>query len=336
MKFIFLFIFISFIATTSFAQTNVQRANNFISLLNSAQKEKALFPFDTEERFNFHFFPKDDRKGLIIRDMDPSQRSAAMLLFKSCISDNAVKKIGDIMELEKVLMVVEKRKPDDHFRDPEKYYVSIFGIPAEGNIWGWRLEGHHITFNFSSKGNQLISGTPGFLGTNPGIVQDGPQKGKQVLKEESDRGFALLHSFTKVQMEKVLIDTTAPNEIITFVSRKALGIKPAGIWYGQMNKHQQEGFLQLLRLYIDRYTKLLADKMLKEIQAAGLENLSFAWAGAKEPMIGKPHYYRIEGPTIIIEYDNSQNNANHVHSVIRDLKNDFGGDELLEHYKTSH
>jgi len=94
--------------------------------------------------------------------------------------------------------------------------------------------------------------------------------------------------------------------------------------------------LALVRLYVFRYTHLMAESMLKDIQKAGLENLWFAWAGHNEPVIGKGTYYRIQGPSVLIEYDNTQNNANHVHSVIRDLKNDFGGDLLLEHYKAAH
>jgi hypothetical protein len=145
-----------------------------------------------------------------------------------------------------------------------------------------------------------------------------------------------LHALSNTQLPKAVIDTTAPNEIITFVSRVAMIELPAGIRYTELNTSQQQQLLQLIGVYVHRYTKLFADAMLKEIQDAGLENLRFAWAGAQDPQIGKPHYYRIQGPTIIIEYDNSQNYANHVHSVVRDLNHDFGGDVLLEHYKASH
>jgi hypothetical protein len=181
-----------------------------------------------------------------------------------------------------------------------------------------------------------VAGTPGFLGANPAIVETGAEKGKQILKEEADMGFSLLHSLTKEELKKALIDTTAPGDIITYVNRKAMIEHPAGIMYTEMTTQQQQKLLQLVNLYVHRYTKLFADAMLKEIQQAGLNNLQFAWAGAQVPMIGKAHYYRIQGPTIIIEYDNSQNRANHAHSVIRDLKHDFGGDGLLEHYKSNH
>ena len=227
--------------------------------------------------------------------------------------------------------------PDDDHRDPGKYYFSIFGDPVTDSIWGWRFEGHHVSINFSSENNRLVSGTPGFLGSNPAIVLSGPEKGKQVLKDETELGFSMLNSLDTEQKNIATIQVAALAEIITGNSRKAMINDPKGILYSQLNSSQQKIFLQLLSMYIHRYTRLFAIQMMHEIEAAGLNNLRFAWAGDQQPGVGHPHYYRIQGPTIIIEYDNTQNNANHIHTVIRDLKNDFGGDELLEHYnKTSH
>ena len=310
--------------------------NAFINLLDSAQKAQTLYPFDADERYNFHFFPKDNRKGISFNELNDAQKQAAKNLIKTCLSTNAANKVQEIMELDNVLKAAEHRKPEDHFRDPGKYFLTIFGIPADNTTWGWRLEGHHVSFNFSARNKKLVSGTPGFLGANPAVVREGPHKGMEVLKEETDNGFALLHSLTKAQLKKAMIDTLAPNEIITFVSRKAMIDNPKGVIYSELTAKQQQQFLQLINLYVHRYTKLFADEMLKEIQQAGLNNLKFAWAGDTEREVGKACYYRIQGPTIIIEYDNSQNNANHIHSVLRDLKNDFGGDLLSEHYKSDH
>lgn len=318
------------------SQQMVSAAKEFINTLDSVQKAKALYPFGADERYNFHFFPKDDRKGISFNELNASQKQAARNLITTCLSENATKKVAGIMELDNVLKAAEHRKPEDHFRDSGKYFLTVFGIPANNTTWGWRLEGHHVSFNFSAKDKKLVSGTPGFLGANPAIVREGPHKGMEVLKEETDNGFALLHSFTAEQLKKTTVDTLAPNEIITFISRKAMIDQPKGILYSELTTKQQEKFLQLINLYVHRYTKLFADQMLKEIQEAGLKNLRFAWAGDTEPETGKACYYRIQGPTIIIEYDNSQNNANHIHSVVRDLKNDFGGDLLSEHYKADH
>ncbi|GAC1705402.1 MAG: DUF3500 domain-containing protein [Flavisolibacter sp.] len=318
------------------AQNAAEAANLFIKSLDKEQKLLALYPFDTSERFNFHFFPKEDRKGISLNQLSKTQHAYAFGLLKTGLSKGALKKTTDIRHLENILKGLEGRKQGDHFRDSGKYFITIFGLPSSTTVWAWRFEGHHISFTFSSSKNRLISGTPGFLGSNPAIIPSGPEKGKEVLSEEGQRGFSLLHSFSKDQLKTALIDSAAPGEIITFVSRRASINKNEGIAYKEMNSEQQQKLLQLIRLYINRYTRLLAGAMEKEIQQGGLDLLKFAWAGHSAPGMGHPHYYRIQGPTIIIEYDNTQNNANHVHTVIRDLKNDFGGDLLLEHYKQSH
>jgi hypothetical protein len=191
-----------------------------------------------------------------------------------------------------------------------------------------------VSLNFSSENNKLVSGTPGFLGANPAIVLSGPEKGKQILRDETELGVALIQSLDEQQKKKAIISSEAPADIITSNARKAMINDPKGILYGELNSTQQRLFMQLLSIYIHRYTNLLAKIMMNEIETAGLSNLRFAWAGDQETGPGHPHYYRIQGPTLIIEYDNTQNNANHVHTVLRDLKNDFGGDELLEHYNS--
>ncbi len=318
------------------AQDMAGKAAAFVKLLNDAEKSKAVYPFDTAERFRFHFVPQDDRKGITVNELNFPQKAALMELLKTCLSETAVKKVNDIMKLEKVLKELEGRKDDDHHRDPGKYYVTIFGIPSATTIWGWRFEGHHVAFHFSADKKTLVAGTPGFMGSNPGIVLSGPQKGKEVLKDETEKGFELLHALSAAELQKAATDSVVPAEIITGASRVASIEHPSGIRYNELSPANQQLFLQLLNLYVHRYTTLFANKMLKEIQTAGLENLCFTWIGSKEHVLGKAYYYRIQGPTIIIEYDNSQNNANHVHTVIRDLKTDFGGDLLLEHYRQSH
>jgi len=307
-------------------------AIKFLQSLSPEQKAKAQFAFEDSERSNWNYVPIE-RKGIPLRELTTEQRKVGMDLLHTALSDTGFNKAVAITQLELVLRQVENRPANDDHRNPEKYYFSIFGDPVSSSTWGWRFEGHHVSFNFSSKNNQLVSATPGFLGTNPAIVLSGPEKGKQILKDETELGFALLHSLDATQIGKAVIDKTAPGEILTASSRKAMINDPKGILYSELNPAEQKIFMQLLSIYIHRYTRLFAVTMMREIEAAGLNNLRFAWAGEQQqPGPGHPHYYRIQGPTIIIEYDNTQNNANHVHSVIRDLKNDFGGDELLEHY----
>lgn len=333
--FLLIFLCLSFFTTVK-SQDLVGKANTFIQLLDTAQRAKALYPFDTSERYRFKYIPLEDRKGISLNELNAGQEKALMDLLSTCLSKETVKKVQAIMQLDNILKELEKRKPEDHFRDPRKYFVTIFGIPSANTIWGWRFEGHHVAFHFSADKKQLVAGTPGFLGTNPAIVLSGNEKGKEVLKEETDKGFALLHALSPEELKKAIADTAAPIEIITGDSRLAMINHPTGIRYGELSPAHQQQLLQLINLYINRYTKLFADTMLKEIQVAGLDNLWFTWAGYTEPVLGRPYYYRIQGPTIIIEYDNTQNNANHIHTVVRDLKSDFGGDLLLEHYKKSH
>lgn len=317
-------------------QEMVKAANNFIGTLKEDQKAKALYPFDSEERFRFFFVPRDDRKGISMNEMTTEQQHAAEALIRTAISEKTAGKVAQIMQLEKLLQAIEKRGPADTYRNPGKYFISLFGIPGEKNIWGWRLEGHHVSFHFSSNDNRLVSGTPGFLGSNPAEVLEGPEKGKFVLREETEAGFTLLQMLTKAQMAKALINTNAPGEIITSNQRNAQLVHPEGLGFGDMNRDQQQAFLQLVNIYVQRYTRLFADDMLKEIQQAGLDQLKFTWAGSTEKILGKAYYYRVQGPTLLIEYDNSQNNANHIHTVVRDLLHDFGGDALLQHYRSDH
>jgi len=311
----------------------VQAARKFVSSLDTATCRQACFLFEDKERTNWHFVPME-RKGLPLHAMSPRQRDAAFKLLKACMSQQGYKKATDIMSLEIVLKALENRGDDDHYRDPEKYTFALFGDPYQDHPWGWRLEGHHISLNFSTVDNKLVSATPAFLGSNPAIVGDGPSKGKEVLKQEAAMGFELLRMMNEVQRQQVIISATAPADIISGNKRKAMLLDPPGLSYHEMTKEQQQLMRQLVAVYIDNYTKLMADIMLKEITTAGWDKMHFAWAGATA--WGQGHYYRIQGPTVLIEYDNTQNNANHVHTVLRDLKNDFGDDVLQRHYETAH
>ncbi|HVG13332.1 MAG TPA: DUF3500 domain-containing protein [Chitinophagaceae bacterium] len=310
----------------------VKEATAFLNSLSPEQKAIAQFKFDDAERYHFNYIPMP-RKGIVFKQLNSTQRELGMKLMQTVLSDAGFEKTRAIMELEIILKAVENRPEDGDRRDPEKYYFSIFGTPAANSIWGWRLEGHHISFNFTSDSKELVSVTPGFLGTNPAVVQSGDQKGKEILKDEAKLGFELLYSLNEAQKQKAIINTKAPADIVTDSSRKAIISDQKGILYSELNTAQQKKLVALIQLYINRYKASFAQKMWRNIEKASLKNLRFAWAGAQQPGIGNPHYYRVLGPTLIIEYDNTQNNANHAHTVVRDLKYDFGGDELLEHYK---
>jgi hypothetical protein len=265
--------------------------------------------------------------------MDAHQRQLALALLKTGMSEQGLTKAQAIMANEEILKALEKRPQDDDYRHPEKYYFTLFGSPSAQDPWGWRVEGHHLALNFTSVSGLVVAGTPGFLGANPGIVPAGPTKGRQILKQEADLAFALVQSCSPQQLKQVLIAETAPGEIITGNSRKAMLDHPAGIRYTDLTPTQQQQLDRLLAVYLQNYRQDLAQELRHKVEKAGKEKLYFAWAGYREPGAGKPHYYRIHSPALLIEYDNTQNNANHVHTVVRDLSNDFGDDALKAHYQ---
>ena len=201
-----------------------------LQTLSEKQKAKIQFGFNEEERYNWNYIPRS-RKGLTLNEMTAQQIDAAFALLRTALSDTGFKKTNSIIQLENVLREVESRPANDTHRDPGNYSFSIFGDPATDAIWGWRLEGHHIAFNFSSEDNRLVSGTPGFLGSNPGVVLSGSEKGKYILKDEAELGFALLHSLNKGQTKKAIISNQAPAEILTAASRHAMINDPKGVLY---------------------------------------------------------------------------------------------------------
>jgi len=309
------------------------KANAFLASLTPDLQAKARYTLEDDERQNWHFVPTK-RNGACFRDFNAAQRQAALDLLKASVSLQGYNKANAIMALENVLRVVEKRGPDDNYRDPLNYYITIFGEPSPDAAWGWRFEGHHIALNFSTTNNRIESSTPSFFGSNPGIVRDGAERGKQVLKDETTLGFTLVNSFSDPQRKEAVISETALPEIVSFDKREAVPLDPKGLSYTSMTEQQKNTLLKLLDVYVKNYELGFSDKLMAKIKKAGIENLYFAWAGSLQPGVG--HYYRIQGPMLLIEYDNTQNNANHVHTVVRDLTNDFGADILREHYQREH
>ena len=308
-------------------------AQSFLSTLNPELKSKAQYALDDAERFNWNFVPIK-RNGLTYYDFSDKQRNAAMVLLKSSLSEQGYQKAIAIVNLENILKVVEKQAPDSRYRDPLNYHFTFFGEPTEGKPWAWRFEGHHVSLNFTSIGGEMVSSTPSFFGSNPGIVQDGDSKGLEVLKEETKLGFELINSLNPDQRSTAIFSEVAPKEIISGNNRKAVPLTPDGIGFNALSKEQQTLFLKLLDVYTKNYAFGFSKKLMDKIKNAGMDNLHFAWAGSLTP--GVANYYRIQGPMLLIEYDNTQNNANHVHTTIRDLKDDFAEDILREHYAKEH
>ncbi len=294
--------------------------------------DRANYPFESDERFNWHYIPRS-RRGVPIKVMTEKQREAAFALLQNALSDQGYEKVTGIIQLEAVLRELEGRGLGDTFRDPDLYYFTIFGTPSTDAPWGWRVEGHHLSLNFSSATEELVAATPAFMGANPAEVPEVPLKGWRVLEEEEVLARDLFNALGPSQRSMAIISKSAPSDIITGASRKArIGI-PEGLSASEMTDTQKAQLMHLVKVYIRNNRDRLANAQLERIEQAEVEKLHFAWAGDAES--GRGHYYRIHGPTLLIEYDNSRNNANHIHTVVRDLENDFGEDILRTHYEQS-
>ena len=302
-------------------------AHNFLASLTAEQTAKAVIPFNSEERFNWHYIPRP-RLGLPLKEMTTTQQHLAHALLNSCLSQSGYLKATTIMSLEEVLKLLEHDSGER--RDPEKYYFTIFGEPKETGNWGFRVEGHHLSLNFAIADGRIAS-SPTFLGANPAEVREGPRKGLRVLHAEEDLGRTLITSLTPEQRTQAIVSKTAYKDILTEASRKAaLQGQPSGLQVARMTAPQREMLMDLLGEYAHNVPDDVADKRLAQIKAAG-NNLYFAWAGEIEK--GRPHYYRVQSPSFLIEYDDTQNDANHIHSVWRDFDGDFGVDLLQQHYQ---
>ena len=305
-------------------------AQHFLAALDSEERAAATFSLGHEERLNWHYIPRE-RKGVAFKHMDPAQRKLAHAFLATGLSRGGYRKASNIMYLEQILYEQEGGRPT---RDSDAYFFSVFGEPSSTGDWGWRMEGHHLSLNFTIQRGRVISSTPLFLGANPAQVRKGAHAGLRTLAAEEELARRLLKSFTGPQKGKVVIDVHAPEDITTRASRRAEMGTPTGVAVAEMTKEQVGLLMKLLEEYAHALRSDLAEAELEKLRRAGLEKIHFAWAGGSEP--GQPHYYRIQGPTFVIEYDNIQNNANHIHTVWRNFENDFGRDRLREHYALHH
>ena len=307
-----------------------QAAQHFLASLTPEQRAKAAFAFPEDERMNWHYIPKE-RKGLPLLEMAPPQKALAQALLSAGLSQQGYIKAVTIMSLEDVLRVMEN--DDGNRRNPEKYYFSVFGEPSDTGTWGFRIEGHHLSQNFTVV-NGKVADTPSFFGANPAEVREGPRKGLRTLGMEEDLGRDLLESLSQEQKKVAIVTTEAYKDILTEASRKAaLEGQPSGLSAAKMSQKQFDLLQNLIRGYAQNVPEQLAQARMEQLKKAGT-NVFFAWAGVEQR--GGPHYYRIQAPTFLIEYDNTQNNANHIHSVWRDFNGDFGLDLLAMHYQASH
>lgn len=322
-------VLVSFGCSTSASDEMSAAASQFVSVLSEDQRARALFAFEDAERQRWHFIPPEmfPRAGVSIKEMSPDQRESAHDLIKSALSQDGYMTTVQIMELEDVLKAIEGGAR--FARDSEEYVFSIFGTPSSDANWGWRFEGHHISLHFTSVAGSMVASSPAFLGANPAEVLDGPNKGQRALADKEDFARSLLQALDLGQREMAMINDVAPSDIVTGTELEIDPLTPVGIGASMLSEEQRSLLMDLIGAYTSVMAEGIAAYRLERLEAAGIDKIAFAWAGGVER--GEQHYYRVQGPTFLIEYDNTQNNANHIHAVWREFDGDFGQDLLREH-----
>jgi hypothetical protein len=315
-------------ATVGTAMTEAARA--FLASLTPKQTAVAAMKFDDPARLDWHNIPKPQRKGLQIRDMTDEQRTLCHNLLRAALSTSGYDKAVKIMALENNLREGEKGQPNGQLRDPERYFLTIFGQPATTGTWGWSFEGHHLSLNFVVRDGQVVSETPSFWGANPAtlrvFVAGGPQEGTRTLGNEEQLAFDLLGELTESQRKTALIADKAPAEYRAAGAPQPPHTAPEGLPMSDMSEPAKQTLHRLLETYTSHLAGPLAAAQLADVEAHDFNRLHFAWAGATKP--GEGHYYRIQGPSFVLELVNIQsdpagNPANHIHSVWRSLEGDF-------------
>lgn len=298
----------------------------FIDSLSEDQKSMVLFDANHERRTDWHYLPAAsyERPGIKLADLNDNQKDKVFNVLRSVLSEKGLEKSKAIIELENILAKLENNYTH---RDPEQYALAIFGDPSDQKPWSWSFSGHHLSLHFTYVDGQ-ISATPRFLGANPATVPEGPKKGLRVLGREEDLGMKLLHSMDEAQKKKAIISEETYWEILTKNDAKVDPMERQGIGWNDLEDIQRKMLVDIVVEYLSSLEESLAEERLNMIQN---EALIFAWAGSTE--LGKPHYYRIQGSTFLIEFDNAQNGANHIHTVWRDFDGDFGRDLISEHRK---
>jgi len=303
-----------------------EAAQQFLNSLPDKQRALAALPYDSPARTAWHFIPKPfegegARTGVTIKSMSPESRKLALGLLRTGLSAAGFEQAHEIMKLESILGVLEGPKPGRAFsRDPEMYYFNVFGTPGDGR-WGWRCEGHHLSLSFVVDGTRVVSATPAFFGSNPADVPEGPKKGFRVLDRREDLARELLKGLDESQHKIAYQDKKAPDDLRGGGVVQPEQTAPVGLPASKLNETQQ----RLLRMLLEEYAQCMAADVastwIADLDKAGFGNIHFAWWGGENR--GDGHYYRLQGPTFVVEYNNTQNNANHVHSMWRNLSGDF-------------
>ena len=305
-----------------------------VAALPGSVRAQLLRPFDDRDRLDWHYTPRS-RNGVALKGLDAPSRDAVHALLRTALSASGYRKVVNIIELELVLREIETF---GSMRDPERYHLTIYGTPSSTQAWGWRFEGHHLSLNFTLAGDRFVADTPSFLGSNPAQVTSGPRSGLRVLAAEEDEARALLESLSTEQRDDAVFDSRTYGDIVTSNAASVGPLASTGIEASRFDERQRAQLAKLIEAYAATFEPALAHARMTRVRERGLDAIRFGWAGSTAR--GRPHYYRVQGPTFLIEYDASQGGGNHVHTVWRDFSGDFGRDLLREHYRmargTSH
>ncbi len=308
--------------------------STFLSSLGDKQRELATRELSDNEAVNWHFVP-GRYAGVEMGALSGKQKALAHQVLRTMLSATGFAKAMAIADLENVLHGLESKpnKPAVH-RDPNRYALLVCGTPNPDGTFVVRYQGHHVSLRMAVVDGMLVGHTPLFLGTNPHVV---PKQFARpvVLRREEALGRELLAMFDGGMRAKVIIAETAPPDVLLGPGKAPAELgERRGVAWSQMNKAQQKSLWRLLEVHANVLRPDVAKQDLARIRANGLAEMSFAWAGSTEP--GKGHYYRIHGNHFAVEYDCTQNGANHVHVCWRDFDNDFGGDALRRHREQQH
>jgi hypothetical protein len=302
-------------------------AQAFLATLDPGERRAASLPFNSEERLDWGYVPRE-RRGLPLKQMRPATRDAAARLLGAALSARGASTVDTIASLEDALLALEGWRG----RDRALYYVTIFGEPAERGAWGWRYEGHHVSLNWTILDGAIVGSSPQFLGANPAAVRAGPLRGTRALAAEEDLARAFMASLAPAQRSRALLAASAPRDILTGSARQAGILERRGLAWRDLDSSQQGLLMSLLQEYAALQAPAVAESRLAKIRPR-LPSVVFAWMGGIQR--GEGHYYRIQGESFLVEYDNTQDGANHIHSVWREFHGDWGADALAVHYRTA-
>ena len=300
----------------------ITAAQTYLEALSDEQRKQTAFGYDDPERLNWHFIPRE-RKGVPLRELEGGALKTAHGLLRSGLSEAGYTQALSVMSLEEVLYLLEggERATRRERRHPGKYSISIFGKPAEKGTWGWRVEGHHLSLNYTIEDGHVVSSTPEFFGANPGTIDAGPERRIRVLGPEEDIARQILKLCSPEQEKVLWVDRKAPDDLRGGGVVQPELTEPAGLAFAKMSDDQKQLLRELISEYLKNMPADVAQRRRADINEAGMDKVHFAWWGDSE--LNERHYYRIQGPTFLVEYNNTQNNANHVHSMWRDLSGDF-------------